>query len=711
MVKKTKEFLVIVRKKITKKFFLSHFLTFLIPFIVLSTVLTISMAKNIKEELKRENISQKERISESLNNHFAILNEIGADISLNPRIRKIYQQIAYDSPTQSTEAELRRYAMFSPLVDNLYLYYDDEGTFDSTTGTLSLEAFFDVRYKNYVFDRKEFKENLFDEKPMLFTASYENEKRVFYFIPFSYQGVRIGRIIFELSINQIEKSLSALLNEESGVLLFIQKMPIVTYGIGEETNQYIVADTKPDELGIKISSVVHKNYLNQRVFKVIFMELMLLLVFFALGIFIVLRLSIRSYHPIARLNKVYHAISKEVTDEKEDVIQNIGDYLFKQSLIDSDNKKQLSALKNNTFLEYALRGFHGTLEEMIEKSQEFGREYSKDHSYLVALTTTEYSKDTTQSLKIKSILNAKIPFETSDFKMDLVELIHEHLFVFIIEIKNKQLNEKQLNDIKQEFEQFFETTIGLTPAFFYGEYVQELNELNDSYVQAQTKRTAPFIITTIQEEQTWNLPEERVLTLCSAIQYGSIEVIQKVIEELFSNQPSSIRNAVINESYDYYVFNKLIEFMQKEHLTIPIEIKEVNRQNLLELSLLMAEKFQVESIKQEAAVGEKIIDLLNENFDNPDFSLEELAIKFDTSLPKMSQTVKEQIGTSFSKYIQELRIEKAKELLVRTQLPIKDIVEEVGYMDNSSFTRKFRDIVGIPPGAFRKLNREKMEHE
>jgi AraC-like DNA-binding protein len=47
-------------------------------------------------------------------------------------------------------------------------------------------------------------------------------------------------------------------------------------------------------------------------------------------------------------------------------------------------------------------------------------------------------------------------------------------------------------------------------------------------------------------------------------------------------------------------------------------------------------------------------------------------------------------------------VEKAKTLLTTTGLTINELTEAVGYIDSSSFNKKFKSIVGCSLGAYRK---------
>lgn len=61
------------------------------------------------------------------------------------------------------------------------------------------------------------------------------------------------------------------------------------------------------------------------------------------------------------------------------------------------------------------------------------------------------------------------------------------------------------------------------------------------------------------------------------------------------------------------------------------------------------------------------------------------------------------MGVSPGQYLSALRIDAAKRLLLADTGPVIDIATAVGFDSLSSFSRRFRDVVGTPPGAFRRL--------
>ena len=93
---------------------------------------------------------------------------------------------------------------------------------------------------------------------------------------------------------------------------------------------------------------------------------------------------------------------------------------------------------------------------------------------------------------------------------------------------------------------------------------------------------------------------------------------------------------------------------------------------------------------------------IKENLSSP-LSLNDIANTVHLSPNYLVRKFHQETGTSPLKYVNALRIEKAKELLRDTTLSITDIMERVGILDASYFSRLFRSLTGYSPRAFRAL--------
>ena len=102
-------------------------------------------------------------------------------------------------------------------------------------------------------------------------------------------------------------------------------------------------------------------------------------------------------------------------------------------------------------------------------------------------------------------------------------------------------------------------------------------------------------------------------------------------------------------------------------------------------------------------VLDEVMKYLEANCLRCDFSAYEAAGHFEMTLPAFSKYFKEQTGQNVMDYTIHLRMERAKELLRTTALPLKEISEAVGYYNISSFTRRFKLNQGITPSEYRKV--------
>ena len=85
-----------------------------------------------------------------------------------------------------------------------------------------------------------------------------------------------------------------------------------------------------------------------------------------------------------------------------------------------------------------------------------------------------------------------------------------------------------------------------------------------------------------------------------------------------------------------------------------------------------------------------------------EISLSVLADEFHLSAQYISQLFKSEIGVNFLAYLTNIRMEKAKQLLLSTSLSIGEVSEQSGYGDYRVFTKVFKKSEGITPSQYRR---------
>lgn len=95
-----------------------------------------------------------------------------------------------------------------------------------------------------------------------------------------------------------------------------------------------------------------------------------------------------------------------------------------------------------------------------------------------------------------------------------------------------------------------------------------------------------------------------------------------------------------------------------------------------------------------SALVQEMIQVLKENLGMP-VSLDMLAERFHMTADYLSNVFARETGRSFSSYRRELRMEKAKKLLLSTDMKIYEIACEVGYPDQKYFSKVFKEYTGV----------------
>ena len=92
---------------------------------------------------------------------------------------------------------------------------------------------------------------------------------------------------------------------------------------------------------------------------------------------------------------------------------------------------------------------------------------------------------------------------------------------------------------------------------------------------------------------------------------------------------------------------------------------------------------------------------IEDHFDK-DISLDDVSRVVNISPYYFSKVFKEECGLNFIEYLTNIRIDKAKELLEKSNLSIKEICISCGYTDPNYFSRSFKKNVGVTPTEYKE---------
>jgi AraC family transcriptional regulator len=84
--------------------------------------------------------------------------------------------------------------------------------------------------------------------------------------------------------------------------------------------------------------------------------------------------------------------------------------------------------------------------------------------------------------------------------------------------------------------------------------------------------------------------------------------------------------------------------------------------------------------------------------------IDELARLIRMSASHFTRSFRKTVGLTPHRYVIQCRVEKARELLTATDLPLIEIALTTGFSDQSHFSRRFQELTGVPPGAYRRID-------
>ena len=100
-----------------------------------------------------------------------------------------------------------------------------------------------------------------------------------------------------------------------------------------------------------------------------------------------------------------------------------------------------------------------------------------------------------------------------------------------------------------------------------------------------------------------------------------------------------------------------------------------------------------------------VIDYIKKNYKEP-ISLDELAELIDVSKSYLCRVFKEAYSMTPINYLLNYRIDRAKQLLISTDMKMRLLCDEVGFNDTSYFCMAFKRSEGMTPEEFRNLHND-----
>ena len=287
--------------------------------------------------------------------------------------------------------------------------------------------------------------------------------------------------------------------------------------------------------------------------------------------------------------------------------------------------------------------------------------------------------------------------------------------VFIIDDKFNNEYIEELTNIKNEITDLINDIVYIS----LGQIIKDLKDINTSYESAKDISEYKIIYPDISWIKAYKEKNNRNIDIDIDFEDLKSLLINKdftnaslYIESKFSKlkqdnlNPKKIKAKALEVFLN--VYNHIDESKLMKNLSIYLE-NAINTNTIDEIQLELINMIKFMQTKLEntqesiSPIIIKLLDHIEQNYQK-DLNLKEISDILNINSIYLGQLFQKEIGILFSDYINNFRINKAKDLLANTSLKASEIGELVGYSNKNYFYRKFKSIVGITPSEWRKLN-------
>ena len=110
--------------------------------------------------------------------------------------------------------------------------------------------------------------------------------------------------------------------------------------------------------------------------------------------------------------------------------------------------------------------------------------------------------------------------------------------------------------------------------------------------------------------------------------------------------------------------------------------------------------------ESESLMAERIVEFTTKNFHRSEMSLTFISEHFNISISHISRLFKKATDENYSDFVNRMRVEYAKELFVH-DMSIAQVIQMCGFTNDMTFRRVFKKTVGLTPGMYQKILKNK----
>lgn len=741
------------QKTMFQQYIYMYMLLFAIPFLIISTIWYQTSKNGLEKQISQSMTNSLERVQGSLTSQLDNLVKLSKQMPSDNRITPF--MLEHDYYAKEGIDELKRYSLNSPLIEDVFLNFDNKpDILYSSFGKIDIDALSKNKYANYKWSKELLSDQLKSSTIDLQLIPKKDDdlsktEMLLFTVPLTdISGIRYGSVSYTLRMKGMEKELNAPAKDsDDSILIFDKNKQLIlssndnyvindnpihyinllsktTNKLKENGTTYLFVDSKNETYQLTYLAVTDLKVAISQLSTVHYTTIVIVIILFSLGMASIIYAGQKQYRPIRKIENLLQ--EKAMNAREQNKTTSLEDQLL---MVFEDSQKLLENIKYQTpfardqVLTRLLSGHLTNVEELDLLLESVGVDFYHGSYFVMVVNTESDYEDVTDNLEtlLKDRYNDFFQFNSVFYSVDILSVTAVAIIVSLEEnlvaIDAKRVINQFYDDITEHI--MPKVTIGV------GELVLTPDKLNRSYIEAltaleyqKTNLTASSIsyfldIQSGENTTEFSYPTEEQLKLIQSLNAGDYQVAKETIDNMVEIGLHKQRSVSGVKMYGYYLLNTVVksgvELCGVDFYKTGEKYGLFNSLQELHISLLYLADIICQKVREQpkdSKLKEDIFAYINQFYCSPELSLESLSEEFDLSISYLSRFIKKESGETFSKYVQHLRLEKVKDQLINTEKPIKDIIQECGYYDASNYTRKFKALVGVTPGQFRKMERK-----
>lgn len=646
------------------KFVLTYNLILLIPLLIINLSVLGMLKKYQYNKVSDEVRMTFDRQDDFLKNEIFALKNYADECKFN----KIYNDLYFDSPSIYFDIEdnLKEQEMKSPFIDRVYMYDEKNGTVYSSSGTFSSELFFNNILRTDILNLEKVRQMA--GHVLAFPAKPQGDKNdgilfAYAMRTWTKDGEQIKYFLFPVR----DRKLKSYFEIPEGERIYLLNDKEILYSTESEKESYedFVKNEKYEKdfyvwkqqmnCGFQYVRMIPKKIITNSMWIYLKGYGMWVFCSFIVGIVLAGGFSKVRYENYMKLLRHNEAL-KEERDELK--VESCLYDLLRRKIYPKDETWN-KCLECNIRIERKSRFFILVSDQILERKE--------DYEWFV------------QQINQNDITDA--------YRIDLVDGI----LIYLV------CSDSEKSKLEESIQNFLNRDIPMG----ISDVNTDISELKYFYQQAKER-----LFALNKEENCSQYPEREVSSLKTVVDNSDVKRAGLLLDELLDVIE------VVDDTMSSVILWEVSEIFKVDREQL-LRLQKDNRDDLKAFSIgfLKEMKKKVETLKKretEKNSGYKrrdIMDVLNyiyENYLDDNFSVKSMASHFQTSVSNISHFFKKNMEVTISQYVEQIKLERAKEMLRTSDKKVSEIAEILRYANSTAFIEMFKKYEGVTPGVYRE---------